>query len=111
MPASVHKLLVHDSAIISSVILPIGLLSEEAQEARNKDCKYNREHNTRKCSRIATNDDLFRSLLISSDPIITSLRRIPHRKGGSIPQEVKDLLLEPVIPDNEPEDESSAESE
>lgn len=95
MPASVHKLLVHGAAIISTAILPIGLLSEEAQEARNKDCKYIREHNTRKCSRVATNEDLFGSLLISSDPLITSLRHEPSKKTGTIPSEVIKLLLEP----------------
>lgn len=95
MPASVHKLLVHGAAIVSTAILPIGLLSEEAQEARNKDVKYIREHNTRKCSRIATNEDLFGRLLISSDPLITSLRREPPRKTSTISREVIELLSEP----------------
>jgi len=39
MLASVHKLLIHGSAIVSAALPPIGLLSEEAQEARNKDIK------------------------------------------------------------------------
>jgi hypothetical protein len=39
MPASVHKALIHESAIVSAALLPIGQLSEEAQEARNKDIK------------------------------------------------------------------------
>jgi hypothetical protein len=37
MPASVHKVLVHGADIISGAILPIGKLSGEAQESRNKD--------------------------------------------------------------------------
>lgn len=39
MPPSVHKLLFHGGDIIASLNLPIGLYSEEAQEARNKDFK------------------------------------------------------------------------
>jgi hypothetical protein len=39
MPASVHKVPIHGSAIVSAALLPIGQLSEEAQEARNKDIK------------------------------------------------------------------------
>lgn len=38
MPASVHKVLAHGAAIIENLgIVPIGKLSEEAAEARNKD--------------------------------------------------------------------------
>ena len=58
MPASVHKLLIHGSAIVSVALLPIGQLSEEAQEARNKEIKKFREHYTRKLSRVSTNVDL-----------------------------------------------------
>lgn len=36
MPVSVHKILVHGSDIIKFAMVPIGQLSEEAQEARNK---------------------------------------------------------------------------
>ena len=39
MPARLHKVLIHGSAIVSAALLPIGQLSEEAQEARNKDIK------------------------------------------------------------------------
>lgn len=39
MPASVHKVLIHGANIINSFVIPIGQLSEEAQEARNKDLK------------------------------------------------------------------------
>jgi len=39
MPPSVHKILIHGSSIIKSFVLPIGVLSEEAQESRNKDIK------------------------------------------------------------------------
>lgn len=92
MPPSVHKLLDHGEMIVLTAILPLGVLSEEAQEARNKDCRYFREHYTRKCTKIATNEDLFNTLLASSDPYITSLKRILPRKSGTISADVLNLL-------------------
>jgi len=58
MPASVHKVLIHGSAIVFAALLPISQLSDEAQEARNKDIKKFREHYTGKLSRESTNLDL-----------------------------------------------------
>ena len=37
LPASVHKVLIHASAVMEHFIVPIGQLSEEAQEAKNKE--------------------------------------------------------------------------
>lgn len=76
MPATVHKILVHGVDVVQSALLPIGQLSEEAQEARNKDGRRFREHNTRNRSRVATNRDLLNMLLITSDPLINSLREV-----------------------------------
>lgn len=97
MPPTVHKLLDHGEMIVSTAILPIGLLSEEAQEARNKDCRYFREHHTRKCTRVATNEDLFKRLLVSSDPYITSLRQNRSKKSRTISAEVLNLLKQPEV--------------
>lgn len=99
MPATVHKILVHSTAVIKSCILPIGQLSEEAQEARNKDCRRFREHHTRKRSRIATNTDLLNMLIITSDPLINSLREVPRRKISKLPTEVMKLIIPPEMPD------------
>ncbi|VVC25627.1 Hypothetical protein CINCED_3A005506 [Cinara cedri] len=68
LPASVHTILLHGSIIIENALLPIGLLSEEAQEARIKDIKKYREHRTRKISLVKTMEDLFSNLLVSSGP-------------------------------------------
>ena len=46
MPRSVHKLLVHGADIISYFDLPIGLLTEEALEARHKEIQKHRLHHT-----------------------------------------------------------------
>lgn len=72
MPPTLHKFFIHGPEIVSHALLPIGQLSEEAQEARNKDFKNYREHYARKCSREKTNEDIFNRFLITSDPLITS---------------------------------------
>lgn len=92
MPASVHKVLLHGSSVIKVSLLPIGQLSEEAQEARNKDIKKIREFNTRKCSRQATNEDLVHSLLVSSDPFVTNMRYLKPKKESNLCPEAIALL-------------------
>lgn len=92
MPVSVHKILFHGKHIIDSCILPIGQLSEEAQEARNKHNRKFRELFTRKTSRMDTNKDLINRLLLTSDPFIASLRVPPKTKRGKISKEVCELL-------------------
>lgn len=92
MPTSVHKILFHASAVIAHFLLPIGLLSEEAQEARNKDIKRYRENFTRKFCREKCIRDVFNRLLITSDPLISSLRKRPQKKNKNLPQEVINLL-------------------
>ena len=68
-------MLIHSHQVVREKSLPIGMLSEEAQEARNKDFKRFRECFTRKSSRKNTNRDLKTRLLCSSDPKISILRR------------------------------------
>jgi hypothetical protein len=88
MPAIVQKVLIHGSVIVSPALLPIGQLAEEAQEARNKDIKKFREHYTRKLSRESTNLDLMRGLMLTSDPVISSLRELQKKSRGSLPSAV-----------------------
>lgn len=92
MPASVPKVLFHGRDNIASCILPNGQLSEEAQEARNKDTRRHREFFIRKTSRVNTNIDLLNRLLISSDPFIASLRHVPKRNRSHLESEVLKLL-------------------
>jgi hypothetical protein len=66
MPARFHKVLVHGADIISGVILPIGQLSEEAQESRNKNLESFRRSHSRRMSRSSTNEDVLKVLLVSS---------------------------------------------
>lgn len=78
MPNSVHKILIHGRDIVKAAMLPIGKLTEEAQEARNKDYRKYRLDHSRKCSRLATNEDIFNMLCASSDPYIYTFRTEPN---------------------------------
>lgn len=98
MPVTVHKILVHGTAVIRHFMLPIGQMAEDAQEARNKDYKFYREHRTRKVSRTKTNEDLLHLLLISSDPVISGKRALPKKRRESFPREVLELLKCPDMP-------------
>lgn len=97
MPSSVHKILIHGADVIKSSILPIGQLSEEASEARNKHFRSFRQHHTRKISRIKTNEDLLHSLLVTSDPVISSNIPCDARKLKTFSPEVLQLIKQPEI--------------
>ena len=71
MPATLHKILIHGEEIIKTSILPIGMMSEEAQEARHKDNKFFRLHHAMKSSRQRTMSDVTNRLLVTSDPLIS----------------------------------------
>lgn len=98
MPASVHKILQHAEKIIQSCILPLGQLSEEAQESSNKEYRRFREHFSRKCSRINTNKDVLNRFLISSDPLLSSYSTTEPRRKNSLPTETIALLKAPENP-------------
>ena len=97
MSPTMHKYLIHGPEIISSALLPIGQLREEAQEAGNKNFKRYREHNSRKCGRLQTNEDTLHSLLINSDPLITQNRNIKRKKIEYLPKEVIAMLKPPDV--------------
>lgn len=92
MPPTVHKILIQGSSIVKEAILPIGQLSEEALEARYKNIRRYREHHTRKISRMNTNEDLFKRLLLTFDPLISSLQKF-SKKQVEIATDVKNLLI------------------
>lgn len=75
MPVSIHKLLIHGAHIIEHLsVVPIGFLSEEASEARNKDFRKFRESHSRKNSSVSCNEDVLHNLLLTSDPVLTTIR-------------------------------------
>lgn len=93
MPVTVHKILIHGADVIKKFLLPIGQLSEEAQESRNKDLKLFRRHHTRKNSRQNSNLDLMHHLFVTSDPLITSLRELKSKKRSKLSHDELCLLL------------------
>lgn len=94
MPATVHKILIHGSDVIDFAVVPIGQLSEEVLECRHKEVRRFRSQNTRKISRIKTNEDLLHALLISSDPVVSSHRKIENSKKNDLFEEADSLLID-----------------
>lgn len=100
---TLHKILVHSQNIIEYQSLPLGELSEEAQESKNKDYKKYRYQNTCKVSRIRQNEDLFNMLAISSDPLISSLRHVRTQKDLKAqysPEMISLLRISPDLDDS-----------
>ncbi|CAI6356581.1 unnamed protein product [Macrosiphum euphorbiae] len=95
MPTSVHTILLHGADVIRHAILPIGQLSEESQESQNKHYKNYREHHTRKISRVKINEDLINMLLVSSDPLISSMRNIQPKKLQTFSDDAKLFIIMP----------------
>lgn len=111
MSPTMHKYLIHGSKIIAKAWVPIGQLSEEAQEARNKDFKRFREHNSRKNSRINTNQDIFNLFLISSDPLISGKRNVNRKKKQIIPEHALNMIREPRPREFESSDDNEEEDD
>lgn len=82
----------------------MGQLSEEAQEAKNKEYRRFREHKTRKSSKLETTEDLIHMLLISSDPVISFLRTPAKTVIKELWSEALDLLLDKDSDSKEEED-------
>lgn len=94
MPSSVHKLLIHGADICENFsFIPIGMLSEEASEARNKDFRNVRMAHTRKIGRVQTNLDIIHSFLISSDPYISHIKPKFARLHKQLFPEASALIL------------------
>jgi hypothetical protein len=73
--------------VITEDILPIGQLSEEAQESLHKQMKAHWDGDLKKFSRISKNTSSgmpmnvdFHCLLVSLEPITTNLRPLPTSK-------------------------------
>ena len=92
MPMSIHKIFVHGPDLIKSLPLPIGQLSEDALEGRHKDARNLRERHTRKSARCHTNHDLIVSMLLTSDPFLSSIRSENSLKIGTIDSSIGEYL-------------------
>lgn len=102
--------------IIKASICPVGYLTEDAQEAQHKFVRRNRRDHARKTSRKDTMFDVFAHLLVSSDPLVSSMKSKLARKDQALSAAVRDHLVAPgaheLIPstsDDTEEEESSEE--
>lgn len=75
MIPNVHKLLIHGPSVVKHFLITIGQLSEDVQESRHKEFRKFRSEYAMKISRVNVNTDILHNLLVSSDPLITSLIR------------------------------------
>lgn len=73
---TVHKILIHGPIIIQYFLMPIGYMSEEAQETRHKHFKSYREGSSRNISRIACNEDILNKFTLTTDPVINKYRQM-----------------------------------
>lgn len=95
-----NKILIHGGEIIESAILPIGMLSVEARQARNKHIKKFREGHSRKFSRKVNIQDVLNLLLVTSDPVIISINSYEKRNSESLQKKVRNLLIAPLFPES-----------
>lgn len=93
MTPTLHKILRHGATVIKHAIVPIGQLSEEAAEARNKHFRVYRQNFSRKFSRVHCNRDVLNRLLLTSDPLISSTRKTHRKKTKPFSSETLQLLL------------------
>ena len=112
MTPAMHKILIHGATVMENAILPIGLMTEEAAEARNKHIRLYRQDYARKFSREQCNLDVMNRLLLSSDPLISSIRPKPKKRSTPHSEEAKQMLISaeaPTAEDNSSDEETAAE--
>ena len=112
MTPTMDKILRHGATIIDQAILPIGQLSEEAAEARNKHFRDYRQNFSRKFSREICNRDIINRLLLSSDPLLSSVRKRLKNKRNAISSEALEFLQPETLNElQQYEEEASSENE
>lgn len=115
MTPTLHKILVHGATVIQHALLPIGLLSEEAAEARNKHFRQYRQNFARKFSRELCNRDVLNRLLLSSDPLVSSLRPTRKKKMNPFSKEAMEMLIpaepNPISDDSDSTEKSTEDAE
>lgn len=91
MTPTMHNILTDGATIVEHAILPIGQLSEEAAEARNKHFRVYRQNFSRKFSREYCNKDVLNRY--NSDHYLSSTRKRPPKKSTPYSSETLELLL------------------
>ncbi|CAH0560523.1 unnamed protein product [Brassicogethes aeneus] len=88
-----EKLLIHGPTVINYAIIPVGQLSEEAAQARNKHFRQYRQNFSRKFTRQQCNRDVLNRLLLSSDPFLSASRPKIKKKSKSFSKECLKLFV------------------
>lgn len=88
MSPTVHKVLIHGPTVVAKALLPIGQLSEEVAEARNKHFRLYRLNFSRKHLRINCNTDIINRLLLTSKIIPK-----PRKLSKPFSKETLNMLL------------------
>ena len=103
MPVTVHQLLFHAWESLDLSTLPISYFSEQSLESTNKYFKKDREHHSRKDSRLHTIQDQFHRQSDKSDLAIALKIHEKHRKKSSVPlpPDVLELLMIDVVESTE----------
>lgn len=99
--SAIHKVLAHGSDLIRVSPLPLGVLSEEGAESKNKDYRNDRLHHARKSGRKQNLSDVFHRSMETSDPLVSMVSATKRRdacKTQPLPAEVQELLLEATPP-------------
>lgn len=78
--------------LVTTVCLSVNCLEMYSRSKTNEFCKYKNYH-TRKISRITVNKDLIHALLIRSDPLLSSIRKLPNKYHLNLLSETKNLLI------------------
>lgn len=97
MPTTVHKILIHGAEVLEHSLLPIGQMSEDAQESCNKYMIRFREDCARKYSRKKNLEDVFLRFLVYSDPYVSSQREIPKKPSRALLSQALELLQQPDV--------------
>lgn len=93
MTPTLHKILCHGALVIEHALLPIGQLSEEAAESRNKHFRLYRQNFARKFSRQNCIQDVMNRLLLTSDVYIScSSRMLITKKRKPLSAEARAFL-------------------
>lgn len=71
LPTIVHKLLYHGKAMAEEFIIPIGMMSEEAQLARNRDSKSFFQRHAKKESTEQVLMQVIKHMMVLGDPVMT----------------------------------------
>ena len=88
-------MLEHAYQVAEILDLPVGMYSEEAQEAQNKEIRNARLSHTCKISRKNAMKNQFQYLLIRSDPVVssTAFKKSKSFAGQPLDDEVLAMLL------------------